>query len=193
MTDKQDVRMVPVELDDEMIRVSRAEDWPATYRTHLRHPDEGNGQAAKTEALIARERKRWSAMLAAAPSVQPDREVIERLTKFANSLTGEFSSVVMPAKVAKQAAEDIRAALTVQPDGWRDISTAPDSDHKPFVVQAFSVRTAGGVIYTSDPVCVWRNLDGSFARWKQDFAPTHWMPLPAPPAALQPVAQKEEG
>jgi hypothetical protein len=40
--------------------------------------------------------------------------VIERLTKFAKSLTGEFSSVVIPAKVAKQAAEDIRAALNVQ-------------------------------------------------------------------------------
>lgn len=75
MTDTQAVRMVPEDLDDEMIRVSLAVEWPATYRTHLRHPDDGKSQAAKTEALIARERKRWSAMLAAAPSIQPDREV----------------------------------------------------------------------------------------------------------------------
>ena len=61
---------------------------------------------------------------------------------------------------------------------WRTIDTAPDAEHGMFVVQAFEVRTFGGQTYTSDPVCVWRNLDGSFARWKQDFEPTHWLPLP---------------
>jgi len=66
---------------------------------------------------------------------------------------------------------------------WRPIETAPGPDHAMFVVRAFEVRTFSGVIYTSDPVCVWRNIDGSFARWKQEFQPTHWLPLPPAPGA----------
>lgn len=61
---------------------------------------------------------------------------------------------------------------------WRTIESAPDAEHGMFVVQAFEVRTFGGQTYTSDPVCVWRNPDGTFARWKRDFEPTHWLPLP---------------
>lgn len=66
---------------------------------------------------------------------------------------------------------------------WRPIETAPGPDHAMFVVRAFDVETFSGVIYTSDPVCVWRNIDGSFARWKQEFQPTHWLPLPPAPGA----------
>ena len=98
MTDKQDVRMVPVELDDEMIRVSLAVEWPATYRTHLRHPDDGKGQAAKTEALIARERKRWSAMLAAAPSPAPASDVVQVPRDLASRLTSTDNHVRQTAR-----------------------------------------------------------------------------------------------
>lgn len=81
MTDKAAMRLVPVEPTDEMIRTSLAIERPATYRDHLRHPDAGPKTAAETEALIERERKRWSAMLAAAPA-QPsasEREAIARI------------------------------------------------------------------------------------------------------------------
>ncbi len=62
-----DVKVVPVEPTDEMVRVSLAVDLPATYRTYLRHPSNGLKAAADTERAIERERKRWSAMLSAAP------------------------------------------------------------------------------------------------------------------------------
>lgn len=93
MTDTQAVRMVPV---DVLTRCAALLEDPKAE-----HPHDVSYLVEELNAL------------AAAPSVQPDKEVIERLTKFANSLTGEFSSVVIPAKVAKQAAEDIRAVLPV--------------------------------------------------------------------------------
>ncbi len=59
--------LVPVEPTDEMIRVSLATEWPATYRDHLRHPANGLSSANQTEKLIERERTRYAAVLAAAP------------------------------------------------------------------------------------------------------------------------------
>ncbi len=138
MTDKQ-VRMVP---DDELaamiqqaddgfgysMEMVRLVDGVRTYRlkiagqetveiTDCEDNDYEASQACYRLISAAKNKVRADAIrtiLAAAPSVQPDRGVIERLTKFANSLTGEFSSVVIPAKVAKQAADDIRSLLTVQ-------------------------------------------------------------------------------
>ena len=67
-----------------------------------------------------------------------------------------------------------------QPDGWLPIETAPGA-RKMFVTIAIGVQvTATGVPYTSDPYCVWRDPDGSFARWPHPFQPTHWYPLPTP-------------
>lgn len=110
MTDKQ-VRMVPVnarDLDALRYVLNRA-DEASRIRTVM-----STFTLPERETTAERLERLYATLKAAAPAVQPDREVIERLTKFANSLTGEFSSVVIPAKVAKQAAEDIRAALTVQ-------------------------------------------------------------------------------
>jgi hypothetical protein len=50
-----------------------------------------------------------------------------------------------------------------------------------FVVKAFDVLPLGerGPIYTSDPYCVWFELDrGVFERWPHMFMPTHFCLLP---------------
>ena len=69
--------------------------------------------------------------------------------------------------------------------GWLPIETAPTEGREMFVVKAFNVCNGftGGKPYTSDPWCVWHESDSSFARWNHKFQPTHWMPLPPPPAA----------
>jgi hypothetical protein len=64
---------------------------------------------------------------------------------------------------------------------WLPITTAPQS-RKPFemfvVIAIRSIPQPSSAPYTSDPYCVWREADGSFARWPHRFAPTHWCPLP---------------
>lgn len=64
---------------------------------------------------------------------------------------------------------------------WLPIETAPDASAKEmFVVRGFNVCNGftGGKLYTTDPWCVWREKDGSFARWNHHYLPTHWLPLP---------------
>lgn len=64
---------------------------------------------------------------------------------------------------------------------WEPISTAP-KEWKPFemfVVIGINVKLSTSRPYTTDPYCVWRNLDESFARWPHPFEPTHWCPLPS--------------
>jgi hypothetical protein len=58
------------------------------------------------------------------------------------------------------------------------------------VVQAFSVPVQQGALrYTSDPYAVWwGDHSQEWVRWPHDFQPTHWMPLPAPPAPEAPDA-----
>ncbi len=69
---------------------------------------------------------------------------------------------------------------------WQPIETAPEGvkvSEQMFVVIAFNVRSSESnpFLYTSDPYCVWKQKDGSFARWPHRFNPTHWMPLPEAP------------
>ena len=66
---------------------------------------------------------------------------------------------------------------------WLPIETAPTSRERMFVVQGFDVINGftGGRPYTTDPWCVWREKDGTLARWPHHFPPTHWTALPAPP------------
>lgn len=48
-----------------------------------------------------------------------------------------------------------------------------------FVVKGFDVEVQyGGFPYTTDPYCVWKNDDGTFARWPHPFPPTHFAILP---------------
>ncbi len=67
---------------------------------------------------------------------------------------------------------------------WQPISTAPKDGRTMFVVIAAGIVPfpSSRSTYTSDPWCVWRNDEGGFSRWPHDFGPTHWMPLPPPPA-----------
>ncbi|WP_338469046.1 DUF551 domain-containing protein [Sphingomonas sp. gentR] len=67
--------------------------------------------------------------------------------------------------------------------GWRDIESVPIGKTM-FVVIGVTDGNGftGGQPYTTDPCCVWRNEDGSFARWNHHWPPTHWMPLPPAPA-----------
>ena len=64
---------------------------------------------------------------------------------------------------------------------WLPIETAPKTrlPWTMFVVIAFNVKPRfNSSPYTTDPYCVWREIDGSFARWPHSFEPTHWCPLP---------------
>lgn len=63
---------------------------------------------------------------------------------------------------------------------WLPIDTAPKEGRTMFVVRSFHVEI-GPIRYTSDPYCVWRRKDMTYARWPHDFQPTHWMPLPPSP------------
>lgn len=71
---------------------------------------------------------------------------------------------------------------------WLPIETAPHDTTEMFVVRAFNVNFHSIKNYTSDAYAVWANK-GKFERWPHiDFAPTHWMPLPAAPApTVQPT------
>ncbi|AOG02938.1 hypothetical protein [Bosea sp. RAC05] len=64
--------VVPVEQTDEMLRVACAVDYPASYRTHLRHPANGPSAKRETERKIELEKKRWVAALS---SVEAHAEV----------------------------------------------------------------------------------------------------------------------
>lgn len=67
--------------------------------------------------------------------------------------------------------------------GWLPIEKAPTGKEM-FVVRAFNVcvESSGVKMYTTDPYAVWRQEDGSFARWPHNFPPTHFCRLP--PAAI---------
>jgi hypothetical protein len=58
--------VVPVEPTEEMVRVSCAVDYPASYRQYLRHPMNGTSAAAATEKHISSAKARYRAMLSAA-------------------------------------------------------------------------------------------------------------------------------
>jgi len=79
-------------------------------------------------------------------------------------------------------------------DGWLPIESAPTHpDKKCFLV----IGVWPDKNYTTDPWCVFRDADNGFARWPHNRLPTHWQPLPTPPAALKPettgdVAQADD-
>lgn len=63
--------LMPVEMDDEMLRASLAVEWPAIYRDSLMYETDGPTLKAVTEARIATARKRHAAVIAAIPSPAP--------------------------------------------------------------------------------------------------------------------------
>ena len=109
------------------------------------------------------------------------RAEFEAFMEFHDSSERRYVTTTSALLFAQHIAEKV--ARTAQK--WLPIETAPTKDEGRgmFVVRAFNVANGftGGLPYTSDPWCVWRCLDGGFARWPHNFAPTHWMPLPAAP------------
>jgi len=117
----------------------------------------------------------------------------EMLTAYAELVkaTGKYSEMHYIPEIEFVIA-DLRAARSTpkhgEAAGWQPIETAPKDDRRMFVVQGFNVPPTPQSIagYTTDPYCVWRADDGSFARWPHQFPPTHWMPLPAAPKEPKP-------
>jgi hypothetical protein len=96
MTDAQAVRMVPVEPTREM--------WAAGGTAALQTAHQHHDKIVETV---------WSAMLAAAPSVQPDREVIARVQQMIVDCEADPDGPLMlAASVAKEHAADLRAILS---------------------------------------------------------------------------------
>jgi len=58
--------LVPKDPSDEHLRAMLAVDEPATFRDHLRHPDNGPSMAKTTEIKISQARARYRALLSAA-------------------------------------------------------------------------------------------------------------------------------
>jgi hypothetical protein len=81
-----------------------------------------------------------------------------------------------------------RAAIAAMP-GWHDISTAPKDGTR--FLGAMSDGDIETMFWTTS---VWVRPGGAwvneiFRSDTREHAPTHWMPLPEPPAALKPEVQ----
>ena len=63
------------------------------------------------------------------------------------------------------------------PDGWQPIETAPTDRQMVMLIARYPTGTDWTDIHNG-----WRNSDGDWTRWTHNFPPTHWMPLPSPPA-----------
>lgn len=84
----------------------------------------------------------------------------------------------------------LAAAPSVQPDSWQDIGTAPkDGTDVDLFYPGFGRFTEANFEGRGWGRDEWRGTHT--VRFYPSGSPTHWRPLPAPPAA--PVAQKEEG
>ncbi|MGQ6276418.1 hypothetical protein ACUNDX_06740 [Serratia sp. IR-2025] len=65
-------KLVPIEPTDEQLRAMLAVIWPATYREHLRHPDNGPVSIARAEEEIKQAKEQYAAALAAALAAAPE-------------------------------------------------------------------------------------------------------------------------
>lgn len=66
---------------------------------------------------------------------------------------------------------------------WQLIETAPKDGTRVLVAWAHrTVATPNPTIATSLREDGWASVTGGV--WRGSYAPTHWMPLPAPPKAL---------
>lgn len=66
---------------------------------------------------------------------------------------------------------------------WEKLENLPNEfckgSKKMFVVKGIDVPLKfDGKPYTTDPYCVWVQLNGTLARWPHEFEPTHFCLLP---------------
>lgn len=64
--------------------------------------------------------------------------------------------------------------------GWQPIETAPKDGTEVLLIGRYPSATSTPTF--SDIYHGWRSLKGHWTRWPHPFDPTHWMPLPDPPA-----------
>ncbi|MFJ3117856.1 DUF551 domain-containing protein [Pseudomonas protegens] len=62
---------------------------------------------------------------------------------------------------------------------WIKVSDRNPPFRKTVLLIGVNVGASGD--YTTDQYVGWLSADG-FSRWPHPFPPTHWQPLPAPPA-----------
>ena len=76
-----------------------------------------------------------------------------------------------------KAEQDRLAHVRDIPEGWKPIEIAPPDRQMVMLIARYPTGTDWTDIYNG-----WRNSDGDWTRWPHNFPPTHWMPLPSPPA-----------
>ncbi|EMK0753971.1 hypothetical protein AB7179_10510 [Providencia manganoxydans] len=67
--------LVPKKPTDEQLRAMLAVQWPAIYREHLRHPDNGPKSAKKTEDDIDVATRQYAAAMCASPEADLPTEI----------------------------------------------------------------------------------------------------------------------
>ena len=68
-------------------------------------------------------------------------------------------------------------------DGWQDISTAPKDGTPIIALRVGQDARMASIIYWDGPSAEWAGRNGEDERRIVKAQPTHWMPLPEPPAA----------
>lgn len=162
-------------------------------------------EEAKADAV-----ERWNAAWnrrSPAPQAQPDARAMEAL-KAANEALAMVTAFESDARyimgntnfsIFQQRREQVKQALQAlsapaADDGWRPIETAPKDGTDVLVCLSDTVAIAhwskglGGSGWLDDSGA------GHHDYWNYVglISPTHWRPLPAPPAALHPAAPTDE-
>jgi hypothetical protein len=113
-----------------------------------------------------------------------------RLETLANKVQRDWfhAELVDLATEAKQLTQLVREGIAAE--GWQPIETAPKDGHEVIIATWGSAgRCCADVCYWSDDD--YNDLGPSWRFWRWSMlTPTHWMPLPSPPAA---TARPEEG
>lgn len=128
-----------------------------------------------------------------------DRYVCAHCKMEVHAPSGNPDEIGTRCPYAPRAAEQGDAALVVE-GGWRPIETAPRDGSE--ILVSFGLRGVHAVQWC-EPSCsdyeIWCVDDGkhgpyALRRYNDEgpTAPTHWMPLPAPPEAFRPIQREEE-
>lgn len=91
---------------------------------------------------------------------------------------------------ARALAAFLREAVS---DGWQDIASAPKDGTRILAIENYQRQGEEGQIYPEDGAVVsWATSRhdayggwAGFGLFLESFEPTHWMPLPTPPARIE--------